>query len=78
MPAWGPVSRRQLIAVLRRLGFEGPFAGAKHQFMVRGDRVLTVPNPHRGEIGVELLARSVPCGCCSPGLNSDRALACRG
>jgi len=56
MPAWGPVSRRQLIAVLRRLGFEGPFAGAKHQFMVRGDRVLTIPNPHRGEIGVELLA----------------------
>ena len=55
MPAWGPVSRRQLIAVLRRLGFEGPFAGAKHQFMIRGDRVLTIPNPHRGEIGVELL-----------------------
>jgi predicted RNA binding protein YcfA (HicA-like mRNA interferase family) len=56
MPAWGPVSRRQLIAVLRRLGFEGPLSGAKHQFMVRGDRVLTIPNPHRGDIGVELLA----------------------
>jgi predicted RNA binding protein YcfA (HicA-like mRNA interferase family) len=56
MPAWGPVTRRQLIAVLRRLGFEGPFWGAKHQFMVRSDRVLTIPNPHRGEIGVELLA----------------------
>jgi predicted RNA binding protein YcfA (HicA-like mRNA interferase family) len=56
MPAWGPVSRRQLIAVLRRLGFAGPYSGAKHQFMVRGDRVLTVPNPHRGDIGVELLA----------------------
>jgi hypothetical protein len=55
MPAWGPVSRRQLIPVLRRLEFEGPFAGAKHQFMIRGDRVLTIPNPHRGEIGVELL-----------------------
>jgi hypothetical protein len=55
MPAWGPVSRRQLIAVLRRLRFEGPFSGAKHQFMVRGDRVLTIPNPHRADIGVELL-----------------------
>jgi predicted RNA binding protein YcfA (HicA-like mRNA interferase family) len=55
MPAWGPVSRRQLITVLRRLGFEGPLSGAKHQFMVRGDRVLTIPNPHRGDIGVELL-----------------------
>ena len=56
MPAWGPVSRRQLIAVLRRLEFEGPFSGAKHQFMVRGDRVLTIPNPHRGDLGGELLA----------------------
>jgi predicted RNA binding protein YcfA (HicA-like mRNA interferase family) len=56
MPGWGPVSRRQLIAVLGRLGFEGPFSGGKHQFMVRGDRVLTIPNPHRGDIGIELLA----------------------
>jgi predicted RNA binding protein YcfA (HicA-like mRNA interferase family) len=56
MPTWGPVSRRQLIAALRRLGFQGPYSGGKHQFMVRGDRVLTIPNPHRGDIGVELLA----------------------
>lgn len=25
--------------------------------MVKGDRVLTIPNPHRGEIGVALLTR---------------------
>ena len=25
--------------------------------MVRGDRVLTLPNPHRQEIGVDLLVR---------------------
>jgi len=25
--------------------------------MVRGDLVLTIPNPHRGVIGVELLKR---------------------
>jgi hypothetical protein len=25
--------------------------------MVRGDLVLTIPNPHRGDIGVELLKR---------------------
>ena len=56
MPAWGPVSRRQLIAALRRLGFQGPYSGGKHEFMVRGDRVLTIPNPHRGDIGIELLA----------------------
>jgi len=25
--------------------------------MVRGDLVLTIPNPHRGDIGADLLAR---------------------
>ena len=25
--------------------------------MVRGDLVLTIPNPHQGDIGVELLKR---------------------
>ena len=57
MPHWGPVSRRELIRGLRSLGFEGPFSGGKHQFMLRGDVVLTIPNPHRKDIGIELLAR---------------------
>ncbi len=56
MPTWGPVSRRQLVTALRRLGFQGPYSGGKHEFMVRRDRVLTIPNPHRGDIGIELLA----------------------
>jgi len=40
---------------LRRLGFAGPFSGGKHQFMVRGDATLTIPNPHRRDIGLDLL-----------------------
>ena len=36
MPAWGPVSRRQLVTVLRHLGFQGPYSGDKHEFMVAG------------------------------------------
>ena len=56
MPAWGPVSRCDLIAALRRLGFRGPYSGGRHQFMVCGESVLTIPNPHRGDIGVGLLA----------------------
>lgn len=55
MPPWGAVKRRDLIAGLRRLGFQGPFSGGKHEFMVRGDLVLTIPNPHRGDISVALL-----------------------
>ncbi len=56
MPSWGAVKRRDLIAGLRALGFQGPFSGGKHEFMVRGDLALTIPNPHRGDIGVALLA----------------------
>lgn len=56
MPVWGPTKRRHLIAGPRALGFDGPFTGGKHEFMVKGDLVLTVPNPHRGDIGVGLLA----------------------
>ena len=57
MPHWGPISRSGLIRALRALGFEGPFSGGKHQFMVRDDVVLTIPNPHGRDIGVGLLAR---------------------
>ena len=55
MSAWGPIKRRDLIAGLRNLGFEGPLSGGKHGFMVRGAVVVTIPNPHRGDIGVGLL-----------------------
>jgi len=42
---------------LRKLGFEGPYQGGKHPYMVKGNLVLTIPNPHRKEISVDLLSR---------------------
>ena len=57
MPGFGPISRRDLTRYLRDLGFDGPYAGGKHQFMIKGDITLTVPNPHKGDIGRELLSR---------------------
>ena len=51
MPALGPVSRTELIAYLRRIGFDGPFPGDKHELMTRGPHHLILPNPHRGAIG---------------------------
>jgi predicted RNA binding protein YcfA (HicA-like mRNA interferase family) len=57
MPPWAPVSRRRLIRAFRDLGFDSPVSGGRHQFMVRGDVVVTIPNPHRGDIGVGLLGR---------------------
>ena len=56
MPPWRPVSRRRLVTTLKRLGFTGPSSGGRHEFMLRGDTVVTIPNPHRGDIGVGLLA----------------------
>ena len=47
----------ELVRRLRRLGFDGPYEGGKHPYMVRGDVVVSVPNPHREAIGVDLLQR---------------------
>lgn len=57
MPRFGPLTRQELVRYMTQLGFEGPFSGGKHQFVVRGDAVVWIPNPHRGDIGRELLAR---------------------
>ena len=57
MPPLRPISRRDLIRALRRAGFDGPYTGGKHAFMVRGQTTLTIPNPHQGDIGRGLLAR---------------------
>lgn len=57
MPPFGPIKRKDLLHWLKRLGFEGPFSGGKHQFMIKGDLTLRVPNPHQNDIGMELLGR---------------------
>ena len=52
-----PVSWMGLVKGLRRFGYQGPFSGGKHLYMMRGEKVLTLGNPHRREIGVNLLRR---------------------
>jgi hypothetical protein len=59
VPRFGPISRGELIRCLRQLGFAGPFVGGRHEFMQRGDVRLILPNPHRGDVGVDLLARQL-------------------
>lgn len=58
MPRFGPIQRRDLIRFLKNLGFSGPYSGGKHEFMVHeSDQLrLTIPNPHKGEIGKPLLS----------------------
>ncbi len=41
-----PIHRRDFIKRLRKLGWEGPFSGGKHEFMVKGAFNLPIPNPH--------------------------------
>jgi predicted RNA binding protein YcfA (HicA-like mRNA interferase family) len=57
MPHFGPTSRKELITYLRHSGFEGPYSGGRHQFMIKGNLTIRVPNPHQADIGRELLAR---------------------
>ncbi|MBC7991710.1 MAG: type II toxin-antitoxin system HicA family toxin [Rhizobacter sp.] len=57
MPAFGPISRRDFIAALRAAGFVGPYSGGRHQFMIRGEVRLRIPNPHEGDVGRDFLSR---------------------
>jgi predicted RNA binding protein YcfA (HicA-like mRNA interferase family) len=61
MLRFGPIRRRELIQYLKRLAFESPYSGGKHQFMVKDDIkddiTVRLPNPHQGDIGQEFLAR---------------------
>jgi hypothetical protein len=44
MSPWQPCKRRVFIKRLRKLGFEGPFSGTRHQFMVFGNYRLSIPS----------------------------------
>ena len=52
-----PFAWRALVARLRALGFRGPYQEGKHPYMIRGEIVLTIPNPHEGDVSVDLLRR---------------------
>ena len=44
MSQWMPCKRREFIRRLRELGFDGPYSGTRHQFMVYGQRRLAIPS----------------------------------
>ena len=51
-----PISTKKLIQNLRLLGFNGPFSGGRHMFVIKGNLKLRVPNPHKGDISKSLLS----------------------
>jgi predicted RNA binding protein YcfA (HicA-like mRNA interferase family) len=44
MSRWTPCKKNDFIRRLRKLGFDGPYSGARHQFMVYQQHRLTVPS----------------------------------
>lgn len=54
-----PISHRELIRKLRKLGFVGPFSGGRHPRMERGSYRIAIPNPHGKDIGSRLLAEII-------------------
>jgi hypothetical protein len=41
---WTPCKRSDFIRKLRRLDFDGPFTGTRHQFMVLSQKRLAIPS----------------------------------
>lgn len=57
MPAFGPISRTNLIRCFKQLGFAGPYSGGRHEYMSKGELRVFIPNPHTGDISKGLLAK---------------------
>ena len=55
MPTIKAIKQKELIRFLRKLDFIGPYSGGKHQFMVKGDLRIRIPNPHKKDIGKNML-----------------------
>ena len=43
MSRWTPCKRRDFVRRLRTLGFEGPYSGTRHQFLVFASHRLAIP-----------------------------------
>ena len=44
MSQWTPCKRRDFIRRLRKLGFDGPYSGTRHQFMLYEQHRLAIPS----------------------------------
>jgi len=50
------ISWRKLVQKFRSLGFDGPYSGGRHLFMIKGNFKIRIPNPHRSDISRHLVA----------------------
>lgn len=49
------ISWKKLVQKFRCLGFDGPYSGGRHLFMVKEELKIHIPNPHRGDISKHLV-----------------------
>jgi len=60
MAAWRPLKRREFIRKLRALGFDGPYSGTQHQFLILRQHRQTIPtNSEYSVPQVRILLRQV-------------------
>jgi predicted RNA binding protein YcfA (HicA-like mRNA interferase family) len=58
MSRLSPVTWNELVRRPHALGFEGPYSGrGPHPIMLRDTARLVIPNPHRGDISVDLIKK---------------------
>jgi predicted RNA binding protein YcfA (HicA-like mRNA interferase family) len=57
MPKLGPIKRKDLIYYFQQLGFDGPFSGGRHEYVIKGRLKIYIPNPHQGDISRGFLVR---------------------
>jgi len=49
------ISWRKLVQKFRKLGFDGPYSGGRHLFMVKEKLKVRIPNPHGKDISKYLI-----------------------
>lgn len=49
------ISWKKLVRKFRKLGFDGPYSGGRHLFMIKDSLKIHIPNPHRNDISKELV-----------------------
>jgi len=46
MPPFRAIKRQELIRYFKQIGFQGPFPGGNHQYIVKEQLKVWIPNSH--------------------------------
>ncbi len=57
MTKLSPISFKELVKKLKKYGYQGPYSGGKHLYMIKENIRITMPNPHKKDISVDLILK---------------------